>query len=686
MNSSNDNNNQNNENQYPPSPINHTQTTYCNNPTCSECLEKYYKHYDYLIRTNNLQYSPHRNIINENINLQNTNTIPINSTGYINYLMNTIEQLKNDISQLKTLHYVDRNDINIANRFIDKSIYEISKLTHDINNLNVTIKNNGNIINSRINNAYKKIYDLEKKIKLNKLRTEHNSDNEDDDKLKNNKKLKSDNIITKIIKIDDPTTKGFPQIFQFLGSMLSPNIDNKDKYKDNNDLIDSEDDYDDTKDIYENINNIDSEIQDIIEINLNINTINDLLDFAIQFESNNNKKNNMDKDIEKTENIEDTNSEKLKKKKKKNKSVDDIAEEAFKKVINDLFGNDKSTDKSSDDKIFIKFFNEKDTNSDENKNTITEKNDKKIDNDKSLPQFYEYNGKKYSIDIEKLLNLIEPLKKLKKVIGMNDVKKQILDMILYYLQNFEGSTSDMLHTSIEGPPGVGKTKLGRILAQIYSGLGIISSKRFVKVRRTDLIGKYLGHTAHKTQEVINEAEGGVLFIDEAYSLGDNEGRDSYSKECIDIINQNLTEKKKKLIVIIAGYTNQLDKTFFAMNEGLRRRFPFRFTIDDYNEKEMTDIFYSKIKKINWKLNNDINRNYLESFFKENKEKFKNFGGDIETLVMNCKMTHASRVIGKSYIHKKIIIKDDFIKAYDKFNINKNKTDDNYEYIKKTLYS
>ena len=89
----------------------------------------------------------------------------------------------------------------------------------------------------------------------------------------------------------------------------------------------------------------------------------------------------------------------------------------------------------------------------------------------------------------------------------------------------------MLHTSIEGPPGVGKTKLGRILAHIYSALDIIPSKRFKRVRRTDLIGKYLGHTAHKTQEVINEAEGGVLFIDEAYSLGDNENRDSFSKEC-----------------------------------------------------------------------------------------------------------------------------------------------------------
>jgi len=292
-----------------------------------------------------------------------------------------------------------------------------------------------------------------------------------------------------------------------------------------------------------------------------------------------------------------------------------------------------------------------------------------------IKQYYEYNGKKYAIDIKKIVNLIEPLNKLKKIIGMDKIKKEVLDMILYYIQGFEKNNSDMLHTSIEGPPGVGKTKLGRILAHIFSALEIIPSKRFKRVRRTDLIGKYLGHTAHKTQEVIDEAEGGVLFIDEAYSLGDNENRDSFSKECIDTINQNLTEKKKKLIVIIAGYSDQLDKTFFSINEGLRRRFPFRFQIEGYNEKELTEIFISKIKKIDWRLNIDITSEYLNDFFKINKNNFKHFGGDIETLVMNCKMVYSSRVIGKKNAYKKILIKEDITNAYDKFVSNKKKTED-----------
>jgi SpoVK/Ycf46/Vps4 family AAA+-type ATPase len=262
------------------------------------------------------------------------------------------------------------------------------------------------------------------------------------------------------------------------------------------------------------------------------------------------------------------------------------------------------------------------------------------------------------------------------MIGMTKIKENILEMILYYIQKFESTTSNMLHTSIEGPPGVGKTKLGRILAQIYYALGVIPSKRFKRVRRTDLVGKYLGHTAHKTQEVINEAEGGVLFIDEAYSLGSADGeKDIYSKECIDTINMNLTEKKKNLIVIIAGYTDQLDKSFFAVNEGLKRRFPFKFTIEGYDETELRDIFYAQVRRMKWFLDTEVTSELLEEFFKKNKKDIPHFGGDIETILLNCKMVHAKRVLGKPYIYHKIINKDDIDKAFDRFKQNKKKKED-----------
>ena len=526
------------------------------------------------------------------------------------------------------LYNVDKTDVKIANSYIDKSISQINKIKIDIDDLNTKINKNNDVMNNRMNMAYKKIYNLEKSVRLDKLKNVNSKDNND-----------NDNSITKIIRLDQNSK--IPQFFPLLSGMICNNNNNKKSEK--NELIDSEDEYNDDTDIYATIQNMIE--NDIIEINININDIDDLINLGLKY------KNEIPKNI----NQETQQNKKI-------KNIDDIAEEAFKKVFDDIINN-----KNKDSKLSIKFFNEKD--SDSEKESVIDKSDDKIKN------YYIFNEKKYTLDINKIINLIDPLIKLKRIIGMKKVKKQIIDMILYYIQNFENTSSDMLHTSIEGPPGVGKTKLGRILAQIYSALGIIPSKRFMRVRRTDLIGKYLGHTAHKTQEIIDEAEGGVLFIDEAYSLGDNENRDSFSKECIDTINQNLTEKKKNLIVIIAGYSEQLDKTFFALNEGLKRRFPFRFTIDGYDEKEMTDIFYSKIKKINWRLNIDLDRTYLENFYKINKDKFKNYGGDIETLVMNCKMTHASRVIGKNYIHKKIIIKEDLEKAFERFTNNKNKKEE-----------
>ena len=319
---------------------------------------------------------------------------------------------------------------------------------------------------------------------------------------------------------------------------------------------------------------------------------------------------------------------------------------------------------------------------------------------------YQYHCKKRcsykGVDLKRLFNLIEPLLELKNMVGMKSVKESMVDQILFFLQKLnkkekcnvcvncqnnlkcnevKNENDDMLHTIITGPPGVGKTELGKILGKVYKAMGILSKGHFMIAKRPDLIAKYLGQTAPKTQAFIDKCKGGVMFIDEAYSLGNPEGRDSFSKECIDTINQNLTEKKKKLVVIIAGYTDQLDKTFFALNEGLKRRFPFRFQIDGYNEKEMTEIFYSKMKQINWRLDIELDESFLNEFFKKNKDKFKHFGGDIETLVMNCKMTYASRVIGKKYAYKKILNKTDLDKAFEKYISNKKKVEEMNDSVK-----
>jgi len=295
------------------------------------------------------------------------------------------------------------------------------------------------------------------------------------------------------------------------------------------------------------------------------------------------------------------------------------------------------------------------------------------DNKMKKKSCYELSGKKYSVDLKKINELKVPLGKLKNMIGLSLVKSDIVDMVMYYLQYFEKQNNSMLHTIIEGKPGVGKTELGKILAEIYANLGIIKSNKIKYVRRTDLVGEYLGHTAHKTQKAIDEADGGVLFIDEAYALGNEDKKDSFAKECIDTLNQNLSENRKKFICIIAGYPDQLDKCFFSYNPGLKRRFPFVFKIDDYNPDELRDIFIKKIKDNNFKLDEqemDINR--LTKFFQENKDEFPHFGGDVENLFINCKFMHSKRVFGKHPKHRRRFTKLDIDSGMNRFIANKKK--------------
>lgn len=266
------------------------------------------------------------------------------------------------------------------------------------------------------------------------------------------------------------------------------------------------------------------------------------------------------------------------------------------------------------------------------------------------------------INLRILCNLVTPLTELQKLIGMKSVKEHIVNQILFFVRGYNKQSrcnncidcsyklpcarnnDEMLHTVITGPPGIGKTMLGKILGQVYKEMGILEKGTFRLVTRSDLIGKYLGHTAKITQEVIDSCKGGVMFIDEAYALGHSEGRDSFSKECLDTLNQNLSERRD-FLCIIAGYADQLEECFFKMNEGLRRRFTFRYDIQKYSYTELKDIFEFKAHKDGWTLCYEIEahkdtQNEVLQFFRNNNCKFPNYGGDMETLLLNCKIAHS----------------------------------------------
>ena len=280
--------------------------------------------------------------------------------------------------------------------------------------------------------------------------------------------------------------------------------------------------------------------------------------------------------------------------------------------------------------------------------------------------------------------LIEPLENLQKIIGMHIVKNQIVDQILSSLQELYDETQHF-HTMIQGPPGVGKTMLGKLLGEIYLRMGILKSNKvkFTIAKRSDLVGKFLGHTAKQTQAFIDSCEGGVLFIDEIYSLGNAEKRDSYSKECIDTLNINLTEKKN-FVCIVAGYVKEIEECFFSYNPGLKRRFQFIYEINEYSNIELQQILRLKVNAFNWNLHDNIDDQWLNDFFKTNKNHFVHFGGDIDTFLLNCKTVHGKRVFGKDPGLRKILTKDDINNGLNKF-LESKELKDNDELVNNFMY-
>jgi SpoVK/Ycf46/Vps4 family AAA+-type ATPase len=275
--------------------------------------------------------------------------------------------------------------------------------------------------------------------------------------------------------------------------------------------------------------------------------------------------------------------------------------------------------------------------------------------------------KKYNFNIEQLNLMVPSLTELYNMIGMQKVKDEIVDHVLFYIQKLDKESSDMMHTLIQGPPGVGKTEVAKIIGRIYNAMGILKTDKFIKASRNNLIGQYLGQTAPLTQKVINSAIGGVLFIDEVYSLGNAEKRDSYAKECIDTINENLTDKKTDFICIVAGYKDDIMNCFLSYNQGLDRRFPVRFTIEPYTGEELYLIFKKKANDFDWFIGDDIDK----TFFIDNYKCFKNYGGDMEILFSRCKRAYSRRTFTLND-KTKIINMNDLKEAHKYFAIDNKK--------------
>ena len=185
-------------------------------------------------------------------------------------------------------------------------------------------------------------------------------------------------------------------------------------------------------------------------------------------------------------------------------------------------------------------------------------------------------------------------------IGLQTVKEEVHNLInmasVYQLRRqHDLPTTDMsLHLVFTGNPGTGKTMMARMMARIYRSLDILSRGQLVEVDRSGLVAGYVGQTAIKTNEVIQKALGGVLFIDEAYALA-NQDAPNFGQEAIDTILKAMEDHRDDLVVIVAGYTDLMDR-FIHSNPGLESRFNRFLLFDDYTTDEMVEIFRMQCKK------------------------------------------------------------------------------------------
>lgn len=196
---------------------------------------------------------------------------------------------------------------------------------------------------------------------------------------------------------------------------------------------------------------------------------------------------------------------------------------------------------------------------------------------------------------------IEDLKKeLSSYIGLSTVKAEVENLInmatVYGMRREHGlPTADMsLHMVFSGNPGTGKTMIARFMARVYHSLGILSKGQLIEVDRSGLVAGYVGQTAIKTSKVLEKAKGGVLFIDEAYTLTSKEGND-FGYEAVDTILKAMEDNREDLVVIVAGYIDRME-TFIDSNPGLQSRFNKYLHFADYSAEEMTDIFLMQCEK------------------------------------------------------------------------------------------
>ena len=244
----------------------------------------------------------------------------------------------------------------------------------------------------------------------------------------------------------------------------------------------------------------------------------------------------------------------------------------------------------------------------------------------------------------------ELISQLNELVGLENVKQQVADLIDYnQIQNIRAksglkNSDKTLHMAFLGNPGTAKTTVARIVGKMYKSIGLLSKGHFIEASRTDLIAEYQGQTAIKVKRLINRAKGGVLFIDEAYSITENHHSDSYGRESLTELTKALEDYRDDLVVIVAGYTDLMEK-FFESNPGLKSRFNTFISFNDYSIEELIHIFIYTCGRNDYTIEDEAIKkihNLLEVKLKGQENNFSN-GRFIRNLFDDITMNQSKRL-------------------------------------------
>lgn len=239
------------------------------------------------------------------------------------------------------------------------------------------------------------------------------------------------------------------------------------------------------------------------------------------------------------------------------------------------------------------------------------------------------------------------------LVGLEDLKKMIREIYAWIFISKKREESGLkagkqvLHMMFKGNPGTGKTTAARIIGKLFFEMKVLSKGHLIEAERADLVGEYIGHTAQKTRELIKKAMGGILFIDEAYSLGRG-GEKDFGKEAIDTLVKHMEDKQNDFILILAGYPREMNH-FFTLNPGLESRFPLVFQFPDYRPEQLMAIAEKMAAEKEYKFSKEAKMKLREHFTRVREGNYQTFsnGRYVRNLIEKATRAQAVRLLNDS---------------------------------------